>query len=147
MLNGKEREIPQCYKNQEQTPHFQHVLHGFAWWQMDNSGIAQVPTCVLTTFCREQTLCLPEGAPLGAQHLPTAPPHRYFPAISKPILSPLQMPGNSPQRRYARCLVGICFPHETTIIILIQVYPPATDRSKIKEFKSKPEKSSFSPHG
>lgn len=33
ILNGKKREIPLCYKNQEQTSHLLHILHSSAWWQ------------------------------------------------------------------------------------------------------------------
>jgi len=77
----------------------------------------------------------------------SAPPRTISTSLIPPksadnFLVPYHCQETSPEERCARCP-----PRETTIAVLIEVYPPATDRSKI-EFKSKPEQSwTSSSHG
>lgn len=71
----------------------------------------------------------------------SAPPHSISTSLLpkksvNQFLVPYKCQETGPKDRCAHRLIGICFPRETTTAILIQVYPPATERSKIKISKA-----------
>lgn len=131
MLNGKEREIPLCYKNKEQTSHLLHALPGSGYFRACSSHD------MLPHHLLQGDWCLPakRGAPVGAQHLPAACPHHYFPKKSvNQFLVPYEhqetCPKDSMLPRWHLLPSWNYNSHFNT------GFSPATDRSKIKTSKA-----------